>query len=237
MDKALENALARIAALEAGKSAPAAPQPGTFTREQIAQALTSDFIGTLKQLGVPVEYATKVAVAHGLGDQAPPELRTLAQQGPMLSQQMALGSEVQAMRQRLEQFEERERQSQLRTSFNALASDKTKYPFLAAVYAKTPSVIDAELSAHKGDAAALATALETRHKAIAEAAGYIPPASEGNAERLGQSTQAKQAQATGVNGLDPTPPPLPEGAKTGLFKPEDHDALKERILRKYGAQQ
>lgn len=238
-DKALETALARIAALEARLTGqPAAPQPQGVDPQQLARALTQDTVGTLARLGVDVNHVSKVLVAHQLGDAAPEPLRIYAQQGPLMSATQAVTAEVQSLRQRLDTYEQRDAQAARRQSFNALAADKTKYPRLAAVMAKSPELLASELDSHQGDTASLADAIEQRLAALAPALGAPPPqpASQANAESTtqGQSTQAKQAQP-GATGLDPTPPPIPQ-AQTGPWTPEMDRELRDRIIRKHSGE-
>lgn len=226
MEDKLDKALARIAALESQLSRQPKPE---FDPRQFAQALTSDPVGTMTRMGVPVDYVSKLLVAHTLGDHAPAELRTLAMMGPQVSQMQAIASDLQAVRQRQEAIEERDRKSNLRTSFSGLATDKTKYPLLAAAFGKAPSLFSDEIESYRGNADELAAAIEGRLKVTAEAAGYTPPASDADADKTqGQSTQAKQAPGA----VDQTPPPLSQ-AKPGVFTQEDHEALKQRIIRKY----
>lgn len=229
----LEKALARIAALEARESSRPAPStPNTGIDPQVlARSFAADPVGTMTKLGIPVDHVSRVLVAHALGDQAPPELRMLAQQGPLMSATQALASDLQNVRQRFEAFEERDQKDSRRKSFSALAADKSKYPLLAAAIAKNPELFNSDAESHKGDAAALAESIESRLKVLAPALGVTPPASQVNAETANAdpSTQVKQAQS-GV--VDPTPPPIPQ-PKPGVFTPETHTELKERILRKY----
>lgn len=236
LKKALNTALSRIAALE---SRPAPQSAPTFD----AQGFTRDPIGAMTRYGVPVDHVARVMVAHVMGDQAPPELRALAAMGPQVSQTQALSSELDKLRQRVEQYETREREQAARSSFSALAADKTKYPTLAAVYARDPKLFDGEVTAHKGDAAALAEAIEGRLKVIAPALGVPQTASTANAAKPQQDQskspygeQVKQAQAVspGNGPVDPTPPPLPQGNnKPGVFTQEDHQSLRDRIVAKY----
>lgn len=233
----LDKALSRIAALEANKSAAQAPQQTGIDPRQLAV----DPIGVLTRAGVPVEHVTRVFVAHAMGDKAPPELRTLAMMGPQVSATQALTADLERMRQRLDEYEQRDNQARVRQSFSSLAADKAKYPFLAAAHARDPKLFDSEVDVFKGDAAALAEAIEGRLKVIAPALGVKPqPASNESADatKQGQSTETKQAQETAVspNGADTTPPPLPSatGANAGkTFTAAEHQALKDRIVRKY----
>lgn len=226
LKKALDTAMARIASLEADsarRASVSAPQ-GIDPR-----ALINDPVGTLTRAGLPLDHISKVMVAHVMGDQATPEMRMYSAMGPQVSATQALASDVQAMRQRFEKLDERDRKEAVRSSFTALSADKVKYPLLAAAMVKNPKLFDSDVGSHQGDASALAENLEGRLKATAEAVGYIPPASNANADGAqGQSTQTKQAQGS----VDTTPPPLPQ-PKQGVFTHETHEQLKEKILRKY----
>lgn len=231
LQRKLEVALSRIAALEVRQpAAPSTPTP-QFDPQAFARALAADPVGMMTRMGIPVDHVSRVLVAHQLGDAAPPELRMAAMMGPQMSATQALATEVQTVRQRLEQYESRDQKQAVRSSFSALAADKTKYPLLATALAKSPQLFDSELDSHQGDAAALAERIEGRLKALAPALGVPQTASTENAEtaNAGQSTQTKQAQSGAV---DPTPPPIQQG-KPGVFTQEDHEALKERIIRKY----
>lgn len=239
-DKALETALARIAALETRLSAQPAPAPAAAPQSQgidpqaFARAFAANPVGVMQQFNIPVDHVSRVLVAHTLGDSAPPELRMLAQQGPLVSATQALNADLQAMRQRLEVFEQRDQQATRRQGFNALTADKAKYPRLAAVMARSPELFISEVDTYQGDTAALAADLERRLEATAQALGATPPASQANAEQAnaGQSQQAKQAPQ-GVQGFDPTPPPIPPQTTTGPWTPEMDRQMKERIIRKY----
>lgn len=228
LQKKLDMALARIAALESEKStANAALDP---------RQMAIDPIGTMTRAGVPVDHITRVLVAHAMGDQAPPELRVLAQMGPQVSATQALSSDIGQLRQRLDAYETRDKQQAVRQSFSALAVDKTKYPTLATAYARDPKLFDSEMEAHRGDAAALADTLEARLKALASA--VTPPASTADAAKQQDQSKAPAGeQVKQAQGVDNTPPPLPQGKETKGFTQEDHAALKERIIKKYSQPQ
>lgn len=233
LSKALDKALARIAQLEvqvANRPANSTPTQGVDP-QQLARAFAADPVGMMSKMGIPVDHVSRVLVAHQLGDAAPPELRVLAQQGPLMSATQALATDIQAVRQRLDTYEERDRKEARRTSFSALATDKTKYPTLAAAYAKHPELFTSDAESFQGDVAALAEATEKRLAALAPALGATPPASPANAETTsGQSSQAKQAH---VGGIDPTPPPI-NGVQPGAFTQSAHEAAKARVLAKHG---
>lgn len=231
LKRALDTALARIAALETARQpSPAAPHKPDFDPQAFARAFATDPVGVMTRMGVPVDHVSRVLVAHQLGDAAPLELRMLAQQGPMMSAHQALASDLQTVRQRLETYEERDRKVARREGFSALASDKTKYPTLAAAYAKNPKLFDSEVESFQGDPAAYAESMNARLTALAPALGTTPPASSENAAAQGQSSQAKQAHGA----VDMTPPPLPS-SNSGVFNQEAHEAAKARVLAKYGA--
>lgn len=234
MSDDLKSLLARIAQMEvqlASRPAQSTPPPPGVDPQQLARALAADPVGMMTRMGIPVDHVSRVLVAHQLGDAAPPELRMLAQQGPLMSATQALTSDLQSMRQRIEAFEERDRKESRRQSFSALASDKTKYPTLAAAYAKHPELFTSDAESFQGDAAAFAESTEKRLAALAPALGAPQPASSVNAEtNAGQSSQAKQAH---VGGIDPTPPPI-HNSQPGAFTQDAHEAAKARVLAKHG---
>lgn len=236
LTKQLATALSRIAALESRQAPAHVAAPQGIDAAQLRRELTNDPIGTLTRLGVPIDHVTRVAVANALGNDAPAELRMLAQMGPQVSAQQALASELAATRQRLEAIEQRDTRSVAKSSFSSLAANKTKYPLLAAAIAKNPTLFDSDVDSHKGDAAALADTIEGRIKSYNDALGITPPASSGNADSAkDQSSQVKQAQPGSVvsgGTVDQTPPTGTSPAK-GVFSQAEHDALKDRIIRKY----
>lgn len=229
-DSTIQKLLSRIAALESRATAPAQPS-GIDPR-----AIAADPVGALSRAGVPVEHVLQVLLANHLGDQAPPQLRALAAQGPLVSATQAVSAEVQAMRQRLDQLETEKRQQAMRQGFSALAVDKVKYPLLAAAYSRNPALFDADIASHQGDAAALADATEARLKALTGVTAPTASTENAGVTNQDQSQQVKQAQSQGaaVAGatVDPTPPPMPQGTKPGVFTPSDHEYLKAKILAK-----
>lgn len=234
IEKKLETALNRIAQLErdsANARKPAPEKPG-FDPAAFARAFTADPVGTMKQMGVPVDHTTRVLVAHAMGDTAPPELKMLAQMGPQVAQQSALSSDVQALRQRLETYEARDARKATLESFKALTADKAKYPHLTKALSADPSLFDEDLAKHGGSAEEIAAQLEARQAKVA--AVYAPPPASTNADpQQAQSTQSKQAPS--ATGLDPTPPPI-TATPRGLITPQEDASLKAEIIRKYTSQ-
>lgn len=222
MGDKFEAALARIAALEAQKSAK--PE----VRGIDPKRFSADPIAELKAAGIPPEHITKILVANALGDEAPADLRTYAMMGPQVSATQTLASELETLRRRIDDYEKRDRQNAVRQSFSALAGDKTKYPFLAAAYAKNPKMFESEISSHEGEVATLVESANERLKAVAEAAGFTLPVSS-KAEEHGQSEKT-EAHADTV--LDNTPPPVSQ-SKPGVFTRVDH----ERLIRKFTSQE
>lgn len=218
--KTLEAALARIAALEMERANRPAPAPSGIDPKKFA----ADPLSELKAAGIPAEHVTKLLVAHTLGDEAPADLRTYAMMGSTVSATHTLSSEVESLRRRIDEYERREANQGRRTSFSALAADKTKYPLLAAAYGKNPALFQKAVDSHDGDAAALAEAEEGRLRAIAEAVGYRPASS--NAVKSDQSAQV-QAPV-----MDNTPPPLPQPTP-GEFTQREHEELRNRVLSKH----
>ncbi len=220
-DDRLEKALARIASLEAevSRSRSDAKKPA-FDPAQFARTFAADPVGTMTKMGVPVDHTTRVLVAHALGDQAPPELKVLAAMGPQVSATAALSSSVEQMRQRLDDYEAKER----RSSLQALATDKQKYPNLSKAIAADPSFFDA---VGKGGSAEDLTAWEARLSKLAP----TPPASTPADTQPAQSTQSQApVTTTAPSGTDPTPPPIPKPA--AAWSEDEHRRIRDEVVRK-----
>jgi len=220
--------LARLAALETELSQyraqrAAAKEPVDHTKE-LQRQLLQDPVGTMQRMGLPVDHMTRVLVANALGDQAPPELKVLAQMGPQVSATNALASDLQAMRQRMEELEAERKATAVRASFKAQAQDKQKYPHLA-------KAVSADASLFEDDIARGVTAEELESRLARVAKAVAPAASTEYAEIPQDPSTQVQAQEGEVS-VDPTPPPIPQKPR-GLFTPEEHEALKGEILRKY----
>lgn len=221
--------LARLAAMEQELSTlRARPQAAAFDQAAFARQMAADPLAAFAKYGVPVEHVTKVLVAHALGDQAPAEMRFAATQGKQVSTQMEMQAEMQAMRATLASIEADKANTSTRASLNTLTADKTKYPTLAAAYAADPTLFDSDVAGHKGDATALAEALEKRLAKTAAALGVKPTqaASSDTADNSGQSTQTK----TQTGGIDTTPPPIVK-AQPGTWTEAEHTRLRDEIVR------
>lgn len=228
--KALQTALARLAALEAEVSGyRSQKKEPEFDQQAFRQKFVTDPIGVMSQMGAPVDHVTRVLVAHALGDQAPPELKVLATMGPTVSATHALQAQVEALSRQLTTLTSAEKAKGVRERFKALAKDKTKYPNLASVIESDPSYFDDEIS-DGADVEAFAASREGRLAPLLKL--KTPPASEANADETAQSTQGKPAIAGAMNG---DVPPLPRD-KTGVFTQEDHQKLRDEIVRKYSSQ-
>ncbi len=194
-------------------------------------AFVADPIGTLTRMGAPVDHVTRVLVAHAMGEQAPPELRVLAAMGPQVSATSALDSKVDALSRQVSTFLESQTKAGTRSSFQALAADKTKYPHLAKAFTADPSLFDDEVATGE-NALELAAKLEARLTKVA--AVYAPPtASEGNADQpIVPSTKDEPAALAGTTSGGV--PPIPR-SPTGVITPAEDKALRDEIVRKYSA--
>lgn len=236
MSDALTAALARIAALEAEVSRSRKPEHNSFTPEVVRDALTRDPIGTLTRLGVPVDFVTKVAVAHALGDQAPPELKALAAMGPQVSHAQALDSKVETLSRQISSMTEAEKKKARANEFKALTADKTKYPSLAKALQEDPTLLDDEMDSMGESAEEFASKLEARLSKVAKVFAP-PPASEESAD------PADAPQGDPAHQADPSPkvkpattsgnvPALPQSTP-GVFTEAEHAKLRDEMIRKY----
>jgi hypothetical protein len=228
MSDVSEAALQRIAALEAevsGYRRQAKPEP-QFNMEAFRQDFIADPVGTMQRLGAPVDHVTRVLVANAMGEQAPPELKMLAAQGPQVNAARALEARVEALSRQLSDVTAASSKKATRESFQAITADKSKYPHLAKAVSADPSLVEDELGSHGGTAEELAAKLEARLSKVA--AIYAPPAASSNAETQDQSTQVAPATTGGLSG---GVPPLTQ-KPSGVFTPEDHARLRDECVRK-----
>lgn len=231
LKKQFETAIARLASLEAEvsgyRSRKHEPEKPTFDPVAYRQAFLADPIGSLTRMGAPVDHITKVLVAHALGDNAPPELKVLASMGPQVSAQHALDAKVETLSRQLSALTT----SGSRDKFRSLAKDASKYPNLSKMLETDPSFFDDEIS-DGANVEEFAKGRESRMATAAKAFGpKTPPASDANADETAQSTQGKPAIAGAISG---DPPPLPRGP-SGVFTQEDHQKLRDEVVRKYSS--
>lgn len=227
LKKALDTAMSRIASLEtevSGYRKRPAEDTNKFDPVAFRQSFITDPIGQMTKMGVPVEHITRVMVAHAMGDEAPPHLKALAQMGPQVSATRALDDKVETLSRQISDLLATQGKSSARERLHALAKDKTAFPSLSSVLESHPSFFDDELS-DGADVEDFAKRHEERFSKI------MPrPASDGNADATAPSTQSKPATAGTISG---DPPPLPNTPKAGLFTQEEHQKLRDEIVRKF----
>ncbi len=219
--------MTRLASLEQEVSRHRSAPPAGIDPAAMRAGLISDPIGFMTKHGIPIDHVTRVAVAHAMGDNAPPELKVLAQMGPQVSETRELKSQLEQLSRQVSSFVDLGAKNGARESFRTLANDKAKYPHLARAVSADPDLFREELDRHGGTPEELATALEARQAKFAAAYGFQadpPPASGESAEATVQSTQGKPA----VGDV----PPLKTGG-AGIFTPEEHLALRNEIVSKY----
>ncbi len=219
--------LTRLAAMEQElatlRNAERKPTP-QFDPVAFRTAFVNDPVGVLSKMGAPIDHVTRVLVANAMGDQAPQELKVLAAMGPQLSAAQALEAKVEALSRQLSD----QGRKGTRESFQALATDKTKNPHLAKALSADPTLFDEDVASHGGSAEELAAKLETRLGKFS-AVYAPPPVSEQNTETTVQSTQDTPAIAGALSGsVPPISQPTP-----GVFKAEDHQKLRDEVLRKH----
>lgn len=221
--------LARIAQLESDNAGlkKAATRAGIDPRE-----LAVDPSAALSKAGVSPTDITNLLIAQAMGDKAPQELKVLLKTGQQVNAaHTALSSEVKTLSQRLAEYESRDAKAAARKSFIALASDKQKYPTLAAAVERDPSMFDEELS---GGDAADADRLEARYARVV--APKAPAAIDSSAAKdAGQSTQAKATEdksaGVGTAGGAIVLPAIPTPHTTGPVTAEAHEAIKQAVLQ------
>lgn len=221
--------LARIAQLESENAGLKKATKGGIDPREIAV----DPSGALSRAGLPPTDITNLLIAQAMGDKAPQELKVLLKTGQQVNAaQTALSSEVSALSRRIAEYETRDAKAAARKSFIALASDKQKYPTLAAAIERDPSMFDEELS---GGDAADADRLEARYARVV--APKAPAATDSTAAKdEGQSTEAKATEDKGTAGVGTaggalTLPPITTSHASGPMTSEAHEAIKQAVLQ------
>lgn len=227
--------LARIAQLESEKASlqKAAAKAGIDPAQ-----LAADPVGTLTKAGVNATDITNLLIAQAMGDKAPQELRVLLKTGQQVNAaQSALASKVDELSQHVNEYRVRDAKAAARKSFIALASDKQKYPTLAAAIERDPSMFDEELS---GGDAADADRLEARY---ARVVAPKPPAATDSsaANQEGHSTEATATEDKGTAGVGTAGgaivlPPIPTDYASGPMTAAAHEAAKQAALAFAAAQ-
>jgi hypothetical protein len=217
IQKKLDMALAKIAALEAAKEQP--KKAATFDPRR----MEADPVGHMAELGLSVDHVTRILVANAMGDQAPQHLKDYAEQGKKTSAvQSALEAKIEALAGAVNQVVGGAK----RESFKTLASDKSKYPHLAAAFAVDPD----QFSDVQGDPAEIAAQLEGKYAKFAEALGAKPqPASAVAAVSSAQGSQATPATASALQG---TPPPITP-QQPGPVSDDIYAKLKQEVVSTY----
>lgn len=226
MSEALDAALKKMAQMEAEIAAlkkASAPTPA-FDEDAFARALTADPVGTMSRYGAPIDHITRILVANAMGNDAPPELKVLQQQGPLMNATRTLDRKVEELSQQLSSLTRTQQLEGRRKSFRALIEDKSKYPNLAKA-AADPTLME-EFESSGATAEDFATRLENRLKLVAPAL----TASDASAEQPVPSTQDTLASSSG--GV----PPLPAKSAEASTSKSLHEQLKAETLRKFASQ-
>jgi hypothetical protein len=233
-----EQILARMAQMEAElstlRAAQRQPQTPAFDQAAFVRAFTADPIGSMGKMGIPVEHVTKIAVAHALGNEAPPALQAYASMGPQVSATQQIASTVEALSRRLDEQDKRSKMMGVRESMQKLIADKAKYPHLSKAFEADPSLFEADITGHQGSAEDLVAALESRQAKVAAAYGVKLTPQPASGENAGNSQQAQSAESKPAlaGSMSGDVPPINQ-PKAGVFGKEDHEKLKAEILAKF----
>jgi hypothetical protein len=240
LEKKFEIALAKIASLEAKLNAKPTPQPQGLDPAKLREQMINDPFGTLTKLGVPTQHITRHAVAHELrssGLEVPAQLEALISVGPQINATNALESKFEQLSRQVSEIVNTSKARTVQERFSALAADKKAYPHLAKAYAANPEFFAKDLERPEVDAEALAKELEAQHAMIASVYGYKPETSTASDVNAGNtvSTQSTQGMPAPVAGnLNSEMPPVSQ-SKAGLWTQEDHDRIRDEIVRKYAS--
>lgn len=177
-----------------------------------------------------IQHVNAVNLAVAMGDQAPPDMRYIAQQGPLIAQQSTLQSQLEQLSRQVQELVTGKTQEVTVNSLKALIADKSKYPHLSTAYAKNPGLYDSKIPNVKGTAEEIAKQFEDEAAAYAQAFGVqAQPASENAGVKEAQSTQSKPAPLAG-GPIDPPPLPKPQ---EGEWTPEEDKRVRVEIARKF----
>ena len=219
--------LERIAALEGKLSAPPAGQ--SFDKRKA----TLNPIGYFKELGMDITHLSRHFVANALGKDCPPELSAMVQMGPQIAATSHLEELVTSLSRKVDQLATRQSVDSLKTK----PVDHAKYPTLAAAVKADPSILDREL-ASIGDTVSPEEALkkvEEKLSTYAKAFNFKPPSSQDT-----NKTETIQNPDGSAIKSDITPatvpsgevPPLLPNSSGGVFTADEHERLKNAVLRK-----
>lgn len=202
----------------------------------IKQRLVSNPVGFYSSLGLTPDEKThvqRITVADALGDQAPPEMRMLAQLGPQMAQQSQITQALADLSRRVEELVVAPKKAEAtRESLKALIADKVKYPFLSAATTTNSALLDAKLKGRTGEAADIANELEAEAKQFAEAYGFKAPAQPASDNADTKEAQSQQSKPAPLAGVVNDVPPLP-GAKAGPLTDDEDARIKADIRRRY----
>jgi hypothetical protein len=237
MKTALATAMTRISSMEGELRTK--PKEPAFDPQKFVQSFLLDPVGSLKRMGARPEHldvARAALIADRLGDQAPPEMRFAAAQGPQVLAAQAMQDSIASLSRQLEDMKTAALTGGKRKSFKAITeSNKTKYPNLAKALSVDEEGIMAELEKHGGSVEEFIKAQEGKWAKF----GLVP------------AEPATTTSAETVEELDPrlkvTPAPLSgqlntvqqPAAKTepapGVWNADRHAKLRDEILKKVSA--
>lgn len=245
-EKQVEMLVTRIATLEKElRSKPAAPAVDeaavrSKVISEFAHALLTDSVGTLKSMGAKpeqIEVIRAQMIADKLGDQAPPQMRFIAQQGPQMMQQTKTEEAIAALSRQVAELAKANSEGPKLSKFDSIIeTEKSKYPNLAEALKADKEAIVGNLKAFGGSAEEFIAAQEAQWAKFGLAAKAAASAvSAETTDNQGQSTKTTPAPLASnlVGGSTPaqTPAAQPE-KKTPVWNAETHKALVAELVQK-----
>lgn len=234
LKKLLETAIARISSLEGElRTKPKEKEtPQAFDLVKFRESLIIDPVGTMRAMqmgGEHVEHVRNVLIADKLGDQAPPQMKVFAAQGPQMMAAQAQAEAVATLSRRLDDREKQEQKAAKKESLKAITANKEKYPNLSKALAADPDLAE-ELEKHTGTAEEFAANQEAKYTKLA--AAFVPQTASTSADNKGQSTQTKPTPlASSLNG--DTPPIVKENP--GEWTRDAYTKVRDSIVHKYNS--
>lgn len=220
--------LGRIATLEAGRAAAAAPQGID------PHALIRDPMGTFRQAGYTPDQLTHIrnaAIADFLGPNAPLPMQMQANMGPQMIATQQAQAALADLSRRFDEMTSAQKTTAKREEFKAISALKDKYPYLSKAISANPDRYSAALASHGGTAEEFATAQEAQLTELV--AIYVPaPASTGSVKTPDNQDQSKKvASAPMGSATNVVPPPQGNpGKDSKVWNRDAYLATKEAIL-------
>lgn len=232
---ALANAQNRIASMEYELRNKPKEAPAPYTPE-FQRQLFMDPVGTMKRMPgsspAVIETAKAAFIADTLGDQAPPQMRFIAAQGPQVLAAQAQQEQLASLSRQIEEIKNAASNGSKRATFKAITEIKDKYPNLSKALSVDEAAIVEQLDKHGGSVEDFVTAQEAKWAKYGLVAPVQTPNATGSVDNPDNKDQSKKVESAQL----PVKQPEPKEEKTGGWTAEKHQEIRDRIVQKVSAQ-